>query len=102
MLCAEDNMQVVNLTTPAQIFHVLRRQVVRKWRKPLIIMTPKSLLRHKRAVSTLDELATGKSTACILDSKTTVDGAPKRPRAGEARGALQRQGVLRRSKRSAR
>jgi 2-oxoglutarate dehydrogenase E1 component len=42
-------MQVVNLTTPAQIFHVLRRQVLRKWRKPLIIMTPKSLLRHKRA-----------------------------------------------------
>ena len=79
MLCAEDNMQVVNLTTPAQIFHVLRRQVVRKWRKPLVIMTPKSLLRHKRAVSTLDELATGKFDRLILDSKTTVDGAPKDP-----------------------
>ena len=50
-LCAEDNMQVCNLTTPAQMFHVLRRQVLRKWRKPLVIMTPKSLLRHKRAVS---------------------------------------------------
>ena len=50
-------MQVVNLTTSAQTFHVLRRQVLRKWRKPLTIMTPKSLLRHKRAVSTLDELA---------------------------------------------
>ena len=79
MLCAEDNMQVVNLTTPAQIFHVLRRQVLRKWRKPLIIMTPKSLLRHKRAVSTLDELATGKFERLLLDSKTTVDGAPKDP-----------------------
>ena len=80
MLCAEDNMQVVNLTTPAQVFHVLRRQVIRKWRKPLIIMTPKSLLRHKRAVSTLDELATGKFDRLILDSKTTVDGAPKDPK----------------------
>jgi 2-oxoglutarate dehydrogenase E1 component len=44
-------MQVCNLTTPAQMFHALRRQVVRKWRKPLLIMTPKSLLRHKRCVS---------------------------------------------------
>lgn len=50
-LSAEDNWQVVNLTTPAQIFHALRRQVLRKWRKPLVVMTPKSLLRHKRAVS---------------------------------------------------
>jgi 2-oxoglutarate dehydrogenase E1 component len=58
-LCAEDNMQVCNLTTPAQIFHCLRRQVVRPYRKPLIVMTPKSLLRHRRAVSTMDELATG-------------------------------------------
>ena len=58
-LCAEDNMQVVYPTTPAQIFHVIRRQVVRPWRKPLVVMTPKSLLRHRRAVSGLDELATG-------------------------------------------
>ncbi|MEM9067658.1 MAG: 2-oxoglutarate dehydrogenase E1 component [Myxococcota bacterium] len=58
-MCAEDNMQVVNLTTPAQMFHVLRRQVVRPWRKPLIVMTPKSLLRHRRAVSTMNDLATG-------------------------------------------
>ena len=57
LLCAEDNMQVVNLTTPAQLFHCLRRQALRPWRKPLIIMSPKSLLRHRRAVSTLDELA---------------------------------------------
>ncbi len=55
-MCAEDNMQVVNPTTPANYFHVLRRQLHREIRKPLIVMTPKSLLRHKRAVSRLDEL----------------------------------------------
>jgi 2-oxoglutarate dehydrogenase E1 component len=54
-LCAEDNMQVCNCTTPANLFHVLRRQVKRDFRKPLILMTPKSLLRHKKAVSTLGE-----------------------------------------------
>ena len=54
-MCAEDNMQVVNATTPANYFHVLRRQLHREIRKPLILMTPKSLLRHKRAVSRLDE-----------------------------------------------
>ncbi|WJR78613.1 2-oxoglutarate dehydrogenase E1 component [Bradyrhizobium sp. NP1] len=55
-LCAEDNMQVVYPTTPANYFHALRRQLHREIRKPLIMMTPKSLLRHKRAVSRLDEL----------------------------------------------
>jgi 2-oxoglutarate dehydrogenase E1 component len=55
-LCAEDNMQVCNCTTPANYFHVLRRQVMRDFRKPLILMTPKSLLRHKRATSTLAEM----------------------------------------------
>jgi 2-oxoglutarate dehydrogenase E1 component len=59
-LCAEDNMQVVYPTTPANYFHALRRQLHREIRKPLIVMTPKSLLRHKRAVSRLDEL--GKDT----------------------------------------
>ncbi len=54
-LCAEDNMQVCNITTPANYFHVLRRQMLRNFRKPLIIMTPKSLLRHKMAVSARDE-----------------------------------------------
>jgi 2-oxoglutarate dehydrogenase E1 component len=58
-LCAEQNIQVCNPTTPAQIFHLLRRQMVRHYRKPLIIMSPKSLLRHKLAVSTLDELTNG-------------------------------------------
>ena len=50
-LCAEDNMQVANCTTPANYFHILRRQMHRDFRKPLVIMTPKSLLRHKLAVS---------------------------------------------------
>jgi 2-oxoglutarate dehydrogenase E1 component len=58
-MCAEDNMQVANCSTPANYFHILRRQLRREIRKPLILMTPKSLLRHKRAVSKLNELATG-------------------------------------------
>ena len=56
-MCAEDNMQVANVTTPANYFHILRRQLKRDFRKPLILMTPKSLLRHKRAISTLSELS---------------------------------------------
>ncbi|HKY85339.1 MAG TPA: 2-oxoglutarate dehydrogenase E1 component, partial [Pseudorhodoplanes sp.] len=55
-MCAEDNMQVANCTTPANYFHILRRQLKREIRKPLILMTPKSLLRHKRATSKLSEL----------------------------------------------
>ena len=58
-LCAQHNMQVAVPTTPAQTFHLLRRQMIRHFRKPLIVITPKSLLRHKEAVSTLDQLATG-------------------------------------------
>ncbi|ALH96635.1 2-oxoglutarate dehydrogenase E1 component [Acinetobacter equi] len=58
-LCAEENMQVITPTTPAQIYHALRRQAIRPIRKPLIVTSPKSLLRHKLATSTLDELATG-------------------------------------------
>src|SRR5450631_2644202 len=65
-LCAEDNMQVANCTTPANYFHILRRQLKRDIRKPLILMTPKSLLRHKRAVSKLDEFAIGASFHRIL------------------------------------
>src|SRR5690606_23226915 len=70
-LCAEDNMQICNLTTPAQICHALRRQVIRPFPKPLVIMTPKSLLRHKRAVSTLDEITVGQFQRVIPD--TVVD-----------------------------
>ncbi|STX48705.1 2-oxoglutarate dehydrogenase E1 [Legionella hackeliae] len=58
-LCAQHNIQVCTPTTPAQMFHMLRRQMLRKFRKPLIVMTPKSLLRHKLAVSSLDELTKG-------------------------------------------
>jgi len=69
-LCAEDNMQVVNPTTPANYFHALRRQLLREFRKPLIVMTPKSLLRHKRAVSNLADLAEGSSFHRVM-----IDGA---------------------------
>jgi len=68
-LCAEHNMQVCVPTTPAQIFHLLRRQMVRNFRKPLIVMSPKSLLRHKAAVSTLEELATGKFQTVIPETE---------------------------------
>ena len=72
-LCAEDNMQVVNCTTPANYFHVLRRQVCRDFRKPLIIMTPKSLLRHKSCISDLSELGPGTSFHRILrDSNSNI------------------------------
>ena len=66
-LCAEDNMQVVNCSTPANYFHVLRRQLNRDVRKPLVIMTPKSLLRHKSCVSSLEEMGPGTSFHRILD-----------------------------------
>src|SRR5690606_39533681 len=58
-LCAENNMQVCQPTTPAQIFHLLRRQMIRLFRKPLVILTPKSLLRHKEATSPIEAFATG-------------------------------------------
>lgn len=69
-LCAEDNMQVITPTTPAQIFHALRRQAVRPIRKPLIVMSPKSLLRHKLAVSNLEDLANGQFQTVIDEIDT--------------------------------
>ena len=74
-LCAQDNMQVCVPTTPAQIFHLLRRQVVRPLRKPLIVMSPKSLLRHKRAVSTLDDLASGQFQLIIPEVEQLDDSS---------------------------
>ncbi len=74
-MCAEDNMQVANCTTPANYFHILRRQIQRDFRKPLILMTPKSLLRHKRAVSSLDEMGPGSSFHRLLwDDAQTSSG----------------------------
>ncbi len=67
-LCAEDNIQVANLTTPAQYFHILRRQMKRPFRKPLVLMTPKSLLRHKHALSPIDEFCEGQFRTVIDDT----------------------------------
>lgn len=69
--CAEDNMQVVNLTTPAQYFHILRKQAKQEHKKPLIIMSPKSLLRHPLATSNTDDLANGKYQPFIPDDEVT-------------------------------
>lgn len=65
-LCAEDNMQVANCTTPANYFHILRRQMMRNFRKPLVLMTPKSLLRHKSCVSSLADMDAGSSFHRVL------------------------------------
>jgi 2-oxoglutarate dehydrogenase E1 component len=67
-LCADQNMQVCIPTTPSQIFHLLRRQMLRPYRKPLIVMTPKSLLRHKLAVSTLEDLSSGEFQPIISET----------------------------------
>lgn len=68
MLCADDNMQMVNCTTPANFYHVLRRQMKREFRKPLVVFTPKSLLRHPRCTSSLKELASGRFQEVIDDA----------------------------------
>ena len=67
-LCAEDNMTVANCTTPANFYHLLRRQMKRNYRKPLIVFTPKSLLRHPKAVNSIEDLATGEFQEVIDDS----------------------------------
>jgi len=67
-LAAEDNIQIAQPSTPAQYFHLLRRQALRRWRKPLVVMTPKSLLRHAAAVSTLEELAEGTYKRVLPDA----------------------------------
>jgi len=71
-LCAEHNMQVCVPSTPAQVYHLLRRQMIRPYRRPLIVMSPKSLLRHKEAVSTLDELADGRFQN-VIDETEKLD-----------------------------
>jgi 2-oxoglutarate dehydrogenase E1 component len=77
-LAAEENIQVVQPTTPAQCFHMLRRQAIRPWRKPLIVFTPKSLLRHPQAVSPLSDLAVGRFQRVIPDARTPEQRAQKR------------------------
>jgi 2-oxoglutarate dehydrogenase E1 component len=71
-LCAEHNIQVCMPTTPAQVYHMLRRQAIRPLRKPLIVMSPKSLLRHKEAISTIEELAEGQFHN-VLDETDNLD-----------------------------
>jgi 2-oxoglutarate dehydrogenase E1 component len=73
-LAVNDNIQVVNPTTPAQYFHLLRRQALRRWRKPLIVMTPKSLLRHPKVVSPLDDLEQGSFRRILGDSTVPAEG----------------------------
>ncbi|MDB4533588.1 2-oxoglutarate dehydrogenase E1 component [Vicingaceae bacterium] len=70
--CAEENIQVANASTPANYFHLLRRQLHRKFRKPLIVFTPKSLLRYPKCVSTLDEMAKGSFQEVIDDASASV------------------------------
>jgi 2-oxoglutarate dehydrogenase E1 component len=71
-LCAEDNMQVVNVTTPANYFHVLRRQMHRNFRKPLVVMSPKSLLRHKLVISSLEEMGPGTQFRRVMRESDTL------------------------------
>lgn len=72
-LCADDNMQVANCTTPANYFHILRRQVHRDFRKPLVLMTPKSLLRHRLAVSSLNDMKDGTSFQPVIAEVDKLD-----------------------------
>jgi 2-oxoglutarate dehydrogenase E1 component len=73
-LCAEDNIQVCNLTTAANYFHALRRQIRRNFRKPLVVFTPKSLLRAKEVMSRLDEMAPGTSFHRVIGENGVVVG----------------------------
>jgi 2-oxoglutarate dehydrogenase E1 component len=87
-LCAEHNIQVCVPTTPAQMFHLLRRQMLRDFRRPLVVMTPKSLLRHRLAVSSLEELAEGGFQTVIPENR------PDRTRRRRPARLLQRQGLF--------
>jgi 2-oxoglutarate dehydrogenase E1 component len=78
LLCAQNNIQICNATTPAQHFHLLRRQVRQNAAKPLILMTPKSLLRHPLAISTMDDLTQGRFNEVLDDPETLHDTAQAR------------------------
>ena len=73
-MAAEHNIQVCQPTTPSQYFHLLRRQVIRKWRKPLVVLTPKSLLRHPRVLSSLEDLANGQFHKVLPDATVALNG----------------------------
>jgi len=77
-LCAEQNIQVCVPSTPAQHFHMIRRQMIRHWRKPLVVMTPKSLLRHKLSTSVLDDLSEGRFQEVIDETEGLKASAVKR------------------------
>ena len=98
-LCAEDNWQIANCTTPANYFHVLRRQLHRQFRKPLVLMTPKSLLRHKRVVSIARAIRPWHELPSPVVGRRPVPARPDDQagvrRQDQARGALQRQSLLR-------
>ena len=74
-MCAGENIQVVNCTTPANYFHALRRQMHRAFRKPLIVMTPKSLLRNKRCVSSIDDFTKKNSFHRVLEDHAYIKGS---------------------------
>jgi len=76
-MAAEHNIQVCQPTTPAQYFHLLRRQVIRKWRKPLVILSPKSLLRHPRVISPLSELTNGTFQKILPDDQVSLENADR-------------------------
>jgi 2-oxoglutarate dehydrogenase E1 component len=78
MLAAEDNIRVANCTTPANFFHLLRRQVIQRQRKPLVVMTPKSLLRHPGCTSTLDDLAAGAFQPVLPETEALDPAAVER------------------------
>ena len=78
MLAAKDNIQIVTPTTPAQMFHCLRRQVLRVWRKPLIVMTPKSLLRHPACTSSMNDLAEGSFQRVLADASDVEPSSIRR------------------------
>ena len=85
-LCAEDNMQVANCSTPANYFHILRRQIHRNFRKPLVIMTPKSLLRHKKCTSLLSDMGPGSSFHRVLWDDADKSAHPSQ---GEAKTSVE-------------
>ena len=87
-MCAEDNMQVVNLTTPANIFHALRRQIHRDFRKPLVVMSPKSLLRHKLAVSSLEDIGAETAFMPVIGDALVPSGLTRgSQKSSETRGS---------------